>query len=167
MEDRGDPNRAAEVTRVAPEGEQRLGGGMEQERVDDPRIALCEGVEGVRQREHDMEVRNRQQVGAAGRQPSFFGEGLTLRAMAIATRVVRDTHGAASVTRLPMPAEDGGAAGLDRVERSALDGREAVRPTKHVALGAHDVREFESRTDARDRRARGHGTHRLIPVAAA
>ncbi len=37
--------------------------------------------------------------------------------MAIATGVVGDPHGAAPVTRLPMPAEDGGAAGRDRPER--------------------------------------------------
>jgi hypothetical protein len=47
-----------------------------------------------------------------------------------------------------VPAEDGGATGLDRVERSVLDGRETVRATIGVAVGAHDVRELQSRTDA-------------------
>ena len=66
-----------------------------------------------------------------------------------------------------MPAEHGGAAGLDRVERPVLDGREAMRATIHVTMGAHDVRELESRTDARDRRARWHGAHRISPAAVA
>ena len=57
-------DRAAEVPRVASEGEQRVGGRAEEQRVEDPRIALGERVEVVRQREDDVEVRNRQQVGA-------------------------------------------------------------------------------------------------------
>ena len=150
VEDRGDADRAAEVPRVTSEGEQRVGGRAKEERVDDARIALRQRVEVVRQREDDVEVRNRQQVGAARREPPFLGEGLTLGAMAIATGVVGDAHGAAPVTRLPMPAEDGGAAGRDRPERHVLDRREAVRPTIGVAVGAHDVRQLQPRTgDAR------------------
>ena len=73
--------------------------------------------------------------------------------MAIATGVVGDPHGAAAVTRLPMAAEGGGATGLDRLESPTLDGGEAMRATIRVAMGAHDVGELQSRTDARDRRA--------------
>ena len=111
-------DRAAEMARIASEGEQRVGGRAKEERVDHARIALRERVERVRQREDDVEVRNGQQVGLARREPPFLGERLALRAMAIATGVVGDPHGAAAVTRLPMPAEDGGAAGRDRPQRS-------------------------------------------------
>ena len=104
----------------------------------------------MRQREDDVEVRNGQQVGAARGEPPFLGQRLTLRAVPIATGVVGDPHGAAAVTRLPMPAEDGGAAGRDRPERHVLDRREAVRPTIRVAVRPHDVRELQPRT----RRAR-------------
>ena len=65
-----------------------------------------------------------------------------------------------------MAAEGGGAAGLDRVERAVLHGREAVRVTIRIALGAHDVRELQSRTDGRDCRARGHGAHGISSTAA-
>jgi hypothetical protein len=40
----------------------------------------------VRQREDDMEVRNRQQIGLAGGEPPLLGHRLTLGAMAIPTR---------------------------------------------------------------------------------
>ena len=73
------------MPRVSTEGEQRVGGGAEEERVDHARMALRERVQVVRQREDDVEVWNRQQVGAPRRQPSFLGEGLALRAMTIAT----------------------------------------------------------------------------------
>ena len=58
VEDRGDPNRAAEVPRIAPEGEQRVRGRAEEQRVEDARIALRERVEVMWQREDDVEVRN-------------------------------------------------------------------------------------------------------------
>ena len=166
VQDRGDSDRAAEVPRIAAEGEQRVRGRAEEQRVDHARIALCERIEVVRQRENDMEVGNREQIGPSSREPPLFRQCLTLRAMAIATGVVGDPYGAAPVTRLPMPAECGGAAGLDRVKRPTLDGDEAVRSTIRVAMGAQDVREFESRTDARDRRAREHGAHGISPAAA-
>jgi hypothetical protein len=46
--------------------------------------------DGRRQREHDMEVRHRQQVGLARSQPVLCRGGLTLRAMAVAAAVVSD-----------------------------------------------------------------------------
>ena len=76
--------------------------------------------------------------------------------MAIPTGVVGDPDGATPITRLPMTAEDSGAAGLDRMESPVLDGGEAVRATLRNAMGAHDVREFQSRTDGRARRGQWH-----------
>jgi hypothetical protein len=40
VEDGGDTDRAAEVTRVTPEGEQGVGGRAKEKPVDDPWIAL-------------------------------------------------------------------------------------------------------------------------------
>ena len=42
--------------------EQGLGGRPEQEVVDDPRISQCDRVEGIRECEHDMEVRRGQKI---------------------------------------------------------------------------------------------------------
>ena len=44
MEDGGHADRATEVSRIAAEGEQRVGGRAKQQRVDDARIALTERV---------------------------------------------------------------------------------------------------------------------------
>ena len=159
VQNRRDPDRAAQVTRILAEGEQRVGSGAEENRVDHTRIALREGMEVVGQGEDDVEVRNGQEVGLVRRQPPFLGERLTLRAMAIATGVVGDPHGAAVITRLPMPAERGGAAGRDGPEGALLHRREPVRASIVVAVLADDLRELEPRTGDRDRRARGHGAH--------
>ena len=153
VQNRRDPDCAAEMPRVSPEGEERIGGRAEEKRVDHARIALRERVEVVRQGEDDVEVRNGQQVGAPRREPPLFGEGLTLRTMPIATGVIGDPHSAAAVTRLPMAAEHGGAAGRDRPQGSVLHRREPVRASIGVAVVADDVRQLEPRTGDRVCRA--------------
>ena len=56
VQHRRDADRATEMPRVSTEGEQRVGGGAEEERVDHARIALREGVERVRQGEDDVKI---------------------------------------------------------------------------------------------------------------
>ena len=63
--------------------------------------------------------------------------------MAIAAGVVREAYGAAAVTRLPVPAERGSAAVLDRAERDGLDRGEPVRALKRVPVRTHDVRQLK------------------------
>ena len=61
---------------------------LEQQAIDDPRVALGERVQFMRQREHQMEVRQRQELGAARGKPALFGEGLAFRAMAVQARAI-------------------------------------------------------------------------------
>lgn len=159
VEDGRDPDRPAEVSGITTKTEQGVGRCPEEERVDDARIALRERVEGMREGEDDVKVRNGQQVGAAGGEPPFLREPLALRTMTIATRVIGEPRGPAAVTRLPMPAQESGAAGRNRPEHHVLDLREAVRPTIPVAVCPHNIREFKPRRDARGRRAHRHGAH--------
>ncbi len=160
VEHRGDADRAAQMPRVAPEGEQRVGGRAEEQRVEHARIALRAGVEGVGHGEDHVKVRDRQEVGFARGEPPFLGERLTLRTMAIAAGVVRDAYGAAAVTRLPVPAERGSAAALDRAERHDLDLGEPVRALKRVPVRTHDVRQLKpGQRDGGHRAPRGHGAH--------
>lgn len=84
------------------------------------------------------------------------GEGarvrLTRRTVSIATRVVGQTCGAAVVTRLPTPAEEGGAARRDRAQRERLDPREPMSTAIRGAVGTHDVGEGETKGRNRGRR---------------
>lgn len=163
MQNRGDPDGATKMARIASEGQQRGGRRPEEKRVEHPWIALRQCVEIVWEREDDVEVGNGQQVRLARREPPFCGERLALGAMTIATGVVRDPHRAAVVTRLPTPAEDGGTAGCDRPQRYVLDRREVVCLTRRVAMRLHDVREFQPPRGARACRAslaRTHGSVR-------
>src|SRR5438309_6293390 len=111
MEDRRAADVTTEVARIAAKGGERRGDRVEEQRIEDPGIALRERVQGVGQREDDMEVLHGQQLGAPGGEPALFRQGLALRAVAVAARVVGDPLGAARVARLPMTAEGGGAAG--------------------------------------------------------
>ncbi len=58
VQNRGDPDRPAEMARISSEGQQCVGGGAKQQRVDHAGIALREGIEVVWQCEDDVEVRN-------------------------------------------------------------------------------------------------------------
>ena len=161
VEDRGDADRAAEVSGIVTEGEQRVGRRAKEERVDDPGIPLRECIQRMRQGEDDVEVRDREEVRAAGVDPAPTRLRLTLRTVAIATGIEREAGCPAVVTRLPTPAQQGGAARRDREQGSSLDVREPMRAAIGVAMDTHDVAERETRRRDRRRRAGGDGTHRL------
>ena len=59
VQDRRDAEVAAEIAAITPEGGERLGDSLEEEAIEHPGVALGEGVQSVRQREDDVEVRDR------------------------------------------------------------------------------------------------------------
>ena len=59
VEDRRDPEGPAEVARVTAEGQEGIGRGAEEQRVDHSGVALRERIERVRQGKHDVEVGDR------------------------------------------------------------------------------------------------------------
>jgi hypothetical protein len=54
------------MPRIAPEGQERRSGSLEEEAIEHAGVALRERVQGMRQGEDDVEVRDRQEVGAPG-----------------------------------------------------------------------------------------------------
>lgn len=88
MEHGEEADLGAEMLGIGGDGAQRLGCGPQQDGVD--RLLVVEGNLGdlCRQREHDMEVRHRQQLGLPRRQPVFAGLALALRAVPVAARVI-------------------------------------------------------------------------------
>ena len=114
MEHGGGADARAEVLGIGGDRQQRLGGRAEQQVVDDRLVLVGDRGDLGRQREDDMEIADRQQIGLAGREPILRRRALTLWAMAIAARVVGDAAVAAIFAALDMPAERGRAALLDR-----------------------------------------------------
>lgn len=140
VQDQRERRRAAEPARVGGKvGERRRRHGKEQ-LVHRPRALSDEPVEGVRQGEHHMEIRHRQELLAPFRQPVFLGSRLTLRAVPVATRVIDVANHPATVAGLDMAAEERRATGDDRppdfrqARRQSAPGEER-RPVSAEDLG--------------------------------
>ena len=129
---------AAIVIRVSAEA-------LNSEIVDDGLVLVGDVGDGRRQREHDMIVRHRQQIGLARGQPVLCRRALALRAMPVAARVVRDLAVRALLAARDMPAERRRAAALDR--RHHLQLAEAdmagIGPAPCRAVAAEDVRDLQ------------------------
>src|SRR3970040_2162584 len=80
-------DRAAEPAWVGAEFDERCGYRGKQDAVDLDGVALGKRVQLVREREHQVKVRHRQQLSAPGCEPAFLNESLALWAMAIAAGV--------------------------------------------------------------------------------
>src|SRR6202790_14312 len=95
----------AEPARIGGQNGHGFEGGLEQDRVDDGLILEGNGPDGWGQREHDMEIGNRQQLGLAVGEPGLSRRRLTLWTMPIAAGVVGDAACATIVACLDMAAE--------------------------------------------------------------
>ena len=91
----------------------RLGRGAEQQVVDRGLVLIGDVGDLGRQREDDVEVADRQQIGLARGEPIPCRRALALGAMPVAAGVVGDAAVAAVLAGLDMAAERGRAAGLD------------------------------------------------------
>ena len=85
MQHGGDADPGAEVLCIAGNGDQRLGRSLEQEVVDHGLVLVGDVGDLRRQREHDVEIADREQLGLALGEPILGGGALTLRAMPVAS----------------------------------------------------------------------------------
>jgi len=91
-----------------------------QQVVEDPGVSLGQGVEFVGEGEDEVEVIHREQLLAAGRQPSLLCESLAFRTMTVAAGVVDDPHAPTRVALQSVAAEGGCAAPLDGAHGAKL-----------------------------------------------
>jgi hypothetical protein len=141
----GDANAGAEVLWVGCDRHQGLGRDLEQQVVDDGLVLVGDIGDRTRQREHNMEVWHRQQIGLARGQPVLCRRALALRAVPIAAAVVRDLGVCALLAARDMSAESCAAAALDR--RHHLELAEAdmagIGPAPCRPVAAEDVRDLQ------------------------
>jgi len=114
VEDGGEADARAQMLGVSGDGDQRLGGGPEQEVVDDGLVLERDRADRRRQGEDDMIVGNRQEFGLAFSEPLPRRRALTLRAVPAAAGIVGHAFVRAVLAALDVSAERGGATGLDR-----------------------------------------------------
>ncbi len=119
-----------EMLRVGSDGLEGVGGRREQQAVEFALVLQRQRGELGRQGEHDVELRDRQQIVAAILQPGGALVSLALRTVAVAAGVVRDAHFATGIAGIDVAAELGGAAGCQIVEDALLSGRHPVETGK-------------------------------------
>ncbi len=148
MQHGGEPDAGAEVLGVGRDGDQRLGGGFEQQVIDDRLVLIGDVGDRPRQGEDDMEIGHGQEFGLAVDQPLLGRGGLALRAVPVAAGVVGDAQVRAGLAAFDMAAQRRRSAALDR--RHDLQLAEAhvagTGGTPSRPAVAEDVRHLDRRT---------------------
>ena len=151
----------SEPARIGGQRGHGLDDALEQDRIDGGLVLEGDGRDRRGQREHDVEIGNRQQFGLAIRQPLRPRRSLTLRTMPIAARVVGDARRAAIVAGLDVAAERRRSARRDRAHDAPLGPphMSGVVAKIGLAMATQDIRDFdcrsvEGRTGAGHRRRR-------------
>jgi len=114
VENAEEPDFGAEMFGITSDLYQGLSTGLEQQTVDEFLVLKCEWCQRMREREDDVNVARGQELFTACLDPAHSGVGLTLGAVPVSTRVVRDGAMPATGTLIQMPAESSRAAALDR-----------------------------------------------------
>jgi hypothetical protein len=139
MQDHGDPEFPAEPRGVTPEGLQGGRGGLKQEALEESGVALGEGVQGMGQGKHAVEVRDGQQVTETRFHPAHFRQRLALGTVPVLARVIAAHLGATGVALRSLPPQRGGPTGDDVWHSPALAARQAMPLLVGAAMRAKDV----------------------------
>ena len=127
---------------------QGLNDGFEQDRIHSALVLEGDGRDWRGQREHDVEIGNRQQFGLPIGQPLRPCGPLTLWTMPIAARVVGDARRAAIVASLDMAAERRRSARCDRAHDAPLGPPHMSGAVAKIGLAmtTQDIRDFDCRS---------------------
>ena len=141
----GHADLGAEMPGIGGDRRKRLGRRLEQRVIDHGLVGIGDVGDRRRQREHDVEIADRQEIGAARLEPGVGSRRLTLRAMAIAAAVESDIDAPAILASGDMAPECCGAARLDRRHHAQLAETEMALIAGAIACsrGAEDVRDLE------------------------
>ena len=148
VEHSGQSDPGAEMLGIGGNGDERFRRCLEQHAVDSGLVLVGDVGDQRWQGEHDVIVRDRQQLGLAFGQPFFGGHGLALRTMAVAARIVSDPQVGAIFASLDMAAERRRPAGLDgRHDFQLAEAHMAgVGAAPGRAVAAEDIRHLDPRT---------------------
>src|SRR5580658_4070381 len=138
-------DRGAEVSGIGGDGEQSFRSGLKQNGVNLSLVLKRQAADLLRKSEHDVEVRNGQELRLLLGEPLGAGRGLALGAVAIATRVEYFDAMSAPVALIEMTAQDRGPAVPNVSKRFPLLAREHGVPASQeiVSMGAEDIGQFQ------------------------
>jgi hypothetical protein len=152
----GDADPGAEVLRVCGDRQHRLCRELEQQVVEDGLVLVGDVGDPSRQREHDVIIRHRQQLGFAIGEPLLGRGALALRAVPVAAGIVGDGRVGAVLAARDMAAEGCRAAVLDRrhyLQLVEADMAGMGLPPCRTTV-AENIRNLQSRTRHRPRVSR-------------
>jgi hypothetical protein len=146
MEYRQEPDFGSEVAGVGRDLQERLGGRLEEETIEDPWVLEGYGCEKLRQGENDVEVGYGQEMRLLSLKPPGRLAALALGAVPIPTGVVGDLLFAAAVTLLDMATQDAGSA-LDHgpQDPGLVRGRRVAFPVRGT-VAADDLGDLQPRS---------------------
>ena len=130
---------------VGGDGEQRLGGDVEQQAIDHGLVLVGDVGDRRRQREDHVVVLDRQQIGLTRLEPAPRGTGLALRAVPVAAGVVGDLDLLAGLAAQDMSTQRRAAALLDgrhHLELTQAQVRALSLPPRRP-VDAEDVRDLQ------------------------
>jgi len=113
MQDRGDPDLGPKMPGISSNLDHRISADAHQQIIELSIVLMCDVGDWLRQREDQMKISDRQQLGLTGGQPLLRRAGLAFGAMPIAARVVGDMLMAAIVAMRDMPTERRRSTALD------------------------------------------------------
>jgi len=141
----GEPDAGTEVLGIGRDGDQRLGGGFEQQVIDDRLVLIGDRLSlRAARRRHGDRTPARVRPGAIG-QPILGSRGLTLRAVPVPAGVLRDAQVRAGLAVFDMTAQRRRSAALDRGPNLELAEAHmaGIRRTPSRPAGAEDVRHLD------------------------
>jgi hypothetical protein len=115
-------NLGAQMLGIGSDGGQGLGRGSEEHAVDEIFVLVSDGSDRFGNREDDMKIVRRQNLGRSFFNPLRTCEGLTLWTVAVAAAVVTGPLVIAAVAALEMTAKSCGSTRLDRGHDAPLGG---------------------------------------------
>ena len=136
----------SEMLRIGGDGSERLGCRPEQDGVDPLFILERDLGDRRRQREHNMEIRYRQELSLPGRHPFGAGLPLTLRTVPVAAGIVGAAHQSAFRADLGVTTQLRRPTQLDGAHHAPLDATQVavVRLAIGVTVAAENIRHFQS-----------------------
>jgi hypothetical protein len=151
VQDGHQPDLGAQMPGIGGDDAQRIGGGREQDAVDDGLIVESDLGDRRRHSEDDMEVRYRQQLGLSVGQPLSTRQPLALRAVPVAAGIVGDAKLAAVVALFDMTAQHCRAAGFDGAHDPALAAAQmaGMDLTVRGTVAAEDIRHLQRAVHAK------------------
>src|SRR5271157_21142 len=120
-------------------GEQGLGGGVEEDSVDDFFVVEGKGGDLLGEGEDDVKVFGGQQFGSAIFEPVLARDALTLGAVAVAAGAVANVSELAVVAPFDGAAQQGRTAGFDGLHQAVLMQRQGMRLAVRGAVLSKDA----------------------------